>query len=113
MSKFLILIYDDEAWLTDETVSAKLMDGHNSFAEKYGPKITGGSALQGVATATSVRPDGGAGFGVTDGPFIESKEVLGGYYLVEAADLDEAIEMAKAVPVNTGGLEVRPVMEMG
>ena len=57
-----------------------------------------------------MRPDGAGGFTVTDGPFVESKEALGGYYLVEAADLDEAIELAKQVPVLSGGLEVRPIM---
>jgi hypothetical protein len=46
---------------------------------------------------------------VTDGPFIETKEALGGYYLIEAADLDEAIGIAKQVPVRTGGVEVRPI----
>ena len=110
MSQFLILIYDDESWATDEAAGAKLMDGHNAFGATYGPKIAGGNALQPVATATTVRPDGAGGFTVTDGPFVASKEALGGYYLVEAADLDEAIEMAKAVPVLSGGLEVRPIM---
>lgn len=110
MSQFLILIYDDEAWLTDETVGAKLKEGHDAFGAANGPKLAGGAALKSVTTATTVRPDGAGGFTVTDGPFIESKEALGGYYLVEAADLDEAIAIAKQVPVNSGGLEVRPVM---
>jgi hypothetical protein len=57
-----------------------------------------------------VRSDGADGFTVTDGPFVETKEALGGYYLVEAADLDEAIELAKQVPSNFGALEVRPIM---
>ncbi|MDT4917804.1 MAG: hypothetical protein QOH89_2504, partial [Pseudonocardiales bacterium] len=61
-------------------------------------------------TATTVRPDGADGFTVTDGPFVETKEALGGYYLVEAADLDEAIALAKQIPVVSGGLEVRPIM---
>ena len=63
-----------------------------------------------MSTATTVRPDGDGGFTVTDGPFVETKEALGGYYLVEAADLDEAIELAKQVPVLDGGVEVRPIM---
>jgi hypothetical protein len=75
--------------------------------------VKGGEALQSVSTATTVRPDGAGGFTVTDGPFVESKEALGGYYLVEAADLDEAIELAKQVPVLNGGLEVRPIMVFG
>jgi hypothetical protein len=114
MSKYLILIYDDEAsWMNaSPDVAAQLLDAHNKFAENNGAKIEGGHALQSVTTATTLRPDGSGGFAVTDGPFIETKEALGGYYLIEAADLDEAIALAKQVPVvaPTGGLEVRPVM---
>ncbi|MGH8961348.1 MAG: YciI family protein [Jatrophihabitantaceae bacterium] len=114
MSQFLILIYDDEAaWMNaDEATSNRLMAGHNAFAENNGKAVVGGNALQSVTTATTVRPDGSGGFAVTDGPFVETKEALGGYYLVEAADLDEAIALAKQVPLagNVGGLEVRPIM---
>jgi hypothetical protein len=114
MSQYLILIYDEEkAWMdAAPDVQQRLMEGHNSFGEKYGEKIAGGNALQSVSTATTLRPDGSGGFTSTDGPFAETKEALGGYYLVEAADLDEAIEMAKKVPVAAAGagLEVRPVM---
>jgi hypothetical protein len=112
MSQFLILIYDNEAaWLdASADVSAKLMAGHTAFSENNEKAIQGGNALQSVTTATTVRPDGAGGFTVTDGPFVETKEALGGYYLVEAADLDEAIALAKQVPVVVGALEVRPIM---
>jgi hypothetical protein len=114
MSQYLILIYDEEAaWMEGgPDVQQRLMDGHNAFGEKNGEKIAGGNALQSVTTATTLRHDGSGGFTTTDGPFVETKEALGGYYLVEAADLDEAIEMAKQVPVvaASAGLEVRPVM---
>jgi hypothetical protein len=114
MSQYLILIYDDEAAWINATpeVGARLMEGHTKFGENNGEKILGGNALQSVTTATTLRPDGSGGFTVTDGPFVETKEALGGYYLVEAADLDEAIALAKQVPLaaNTGGLEVRPIM---
>jgi len=112
MSQFLILIYDDEdAWANAGPETAeRIMQGHNKFGENNGPAIKGGDALQPSTTATSIRPDGGGGFTVTDGPFVETKEALGGYYLVEAADLDEAIALAKQVPVVKGGLEVRPIM---
>lgn len=112
MSQFLILIYDDErAWMDAEpAVRQKLMDGHNAFAAKYGQAILGGNALESVSTATTLRRQGDDDFTVTDGPFVETKEALGGYYLVEAADLDAAIEMARQVPVVKGGLEVRPIM---
>lgn len=108
MSQFLILIYDDESAMKPESFDY-LMQGHNAFGEKNAAAIVGGNALQSVTTATSIRPDG-AGFSVTDGPFVESKEGLGGYYLVEAADLDEAIGLAKQIPVVAGGVEVRPIM---
>jgi hypothetical protein len=112
MSQFLILIYDDEnAWMNAEPgVAQKLMDGHNAFAQKYGAAVLGGNALESVTTATTLRRDGSDKFAVTDGPFAETKEALGGYYLVEAPDLDAAIEIARDVPVLQGGLEVRPIM---
>jgi hypothetical protein len=108
MSEYLILIYGDEApWETaGDELNQEVMAGHIAFAEKWGDKIKGGKALQPTHTATSIR-DGGA---VTDGAFAEAKEALGGYYLVEAADLDEAIAIAKDVPTAFGGVEVRPVV---
>jgi hypothetical protein len=112
MSQYLILIYDDEtAWQTaSDGQRESIHAGHARFAEGSGPAIVGGNALQPTGTATCVRPDGAGGFTVTDGPFAETKEALGGYYLVEAADLDEAIKLAKQVPVLSGVLEVRPIM---
>ena len=112
MSKFLILIYDKESAYAnaDQATMTRIMIEHNEFGTKNDSAVLGGNALEAVATAKSVRPDGNGGFAVTDGPFVETKEALGGYYLVEAADLDEAIELAKQVPVLEGGLEVRPIM---
>jgi hypothetical protein len=114
MSQYLILIYDEEAaWMnTTPEVQARLMEGHTKFGENNGSKIINGNALQSVTTATTLRPDGAGGLTTTDGPFVETKEALGGYYLVEAADLDEAISLARQVPLaaTTGGLEVRPIM---
>jgi hypothetical protein len=112
MSQYLILIYDDEtAWETaGEETGNRIMAGHQTFGEKNAEALVGGNALQPTASATSVRPDGADGFTVTDGPFVETKEALGGYYLVEAADLDEAIALAKQIPVVAGGFEVRPIM---
>ncbi|MFN2561547.1 MAG: YciI family protein [Jatrophihabitans sp.] len=112
MSQYLILIYDNEAayerLTADENV--KMMDGHQQFGTKNADAIVGGNALQSVTTATTLRPDGADGFTITDGPFVETKEALGGYYVVEAPDLDAAIELAKQVPVFEGGLEIRPIM---
>jgi hypothetical protein len=115
MSQFLILIYDDETrWANvTEDESARIMAGHEKFGTENEKAIVAGNALQGTSTATTLRPDGAGGFTVTDGPFAETKEALGGYYLVEAADLDEAIALAKQVPVLSGCLEVRPIMVFG
>ena len=107
MAQYLVLIYGDPTYEAgdDDTV----MKGHMKFGEDHGAKIAGGHALQPVSTATSIRPDG-AGFSVTDGPFLETKEALGGYYLIEAADLDEAISISKDIPMPVGGVEIRPVV---
>jgi hypothetical protein len=84
-----------------------------AWYEKWGAtgKLDGGHQLQGVATAKTVRASG-----VTDGPFIETKEVLGGYSVVDADSIDEAVDIAKTWPgVDRGWItvEVRPVIEMG
>ncbi|HKC29709.1 MAG TPA: YciI family protein, partial [Jatrophihabitans sp.] len=88
MSQYLIMIYDNEAsWenASPETAS-RILAEHQAFGERNSDAVLGGNALQPTTTATTVRPDGGDGFTVTDGPFVETKEALGGYYLVEAAD---------------------------
>jgi hypothetical protein len=81
-----------------------------SFGETHGPSIRGGHGLQPTGTATTIRRDASGTATVTDGPFAETKEALGGYYLIEAPDLDAAIAIAKEVPARFGGVEVRPVM---
>ena len=111
MSEYLILIYEDEKAYAEggETVWREVMEAHNRFAEQVaerGAKLVGGNGLQPTSTATTVRGDV-----VTDGPFAETKEALGGYYLIEGADLDEALAIAKLCPARFGGVEVRPVME--
>jgi len=110
MTQYMILIYEDEASYESATpeVLGEVMQAHDVFTaqvEQHGAKIVGGEALQPTGTATSVR-----GSEVTDGPFVETKEVLGGYYLVEAPDLDTALAVAKLCPARFGGVEVRPVM---
>ena len=113
MSKYLILIYEDATGYAsaDEATWNEVMAGHNAFGASAAEAILGGNALQPTTTATTVRGDGTGGFTVTDGPFTETKEALGGYYLVEAADLDAAIALAKQVPAKFGCIEVRPIME--
>jgi len=106
MAEYLILIYGDEQKHAGggQELWDQLMQGHTKFAENNGAALRGGNALQDSTTATTIRGDV-----VTDGPFAETKEALGGYYLIEAKDLDEAIKIAKQVPHPHGGLEVRPV----
>ena len=111
MAEYLVLIYEDESAYERPAPGAvdQMMEGHRRFGERHGGAIRGGNALQPSGTATSLRSDGAGGFTITDGAFAETKEALGGYYLVEAADLDEAIAMAKEIPAPFGGVEVRPV----
>jgi hypothetical protein len=111
MAQYVILIYGDEQEFQNagQPLWDELSQGHSAFAEKHGPSIKSGNALQPAMTATTIRHDGDNAT-VTDGPFVETKEALGGYYVVEAKDLDEAIAIAKDVPAPFGGLEVRPVM---
>jgi hypothetical protein len=110
MAEYLVLIYGDEKAIeaAGQPLWDDLMKGHMAFGEKHGPSLKGGNALQSATTATSLRFEGDRAIS-TDGPFVETKEVLGGYYLVEANDLDEAIAIAKDIPAPFGGLEVRPV----
>lgn len=68
-----------------------------------------GASLMPTTTATTVRKSFGSAPAITDGPFAETKEQLGGFYLVRAADLDEALSLAAAVPVPVASIEVRPV----
>ena len=113
--KYLCLIYDDEKkW---ETMSKAEVDAYMGeyFAFTDGIKTSGhhlgGNALQPVQTATTVRLRNGK-LSTTDGPFAETKEQLGGYYLIEARDLNDALQVAQKIPsVRTGSIEVRPIQE--
>ena len=107
MSKYLVLIFQDEA-VTKQADGETISTNYQEFMQRRNGSLLSGAALQPTSTATSIRRDGSGGFSVTDGPFAESKEALGGYFLIEAADLDEALEIAKEVPAGVG-VEVRPV----
>jgi hypothetical protein len=112
MSEYLVLIYEDENAFAEagDAVAGPLLAAHTEFNTKHAASIKGGNALQSVSTGTTIRGDGAGSVTVTDGPFVETKEALAGYYLIEAADLDEAIAIASDVPAPHGGVEVRPVM---
>jgi hypothetical protein len=108
--QFLALIYSTEG--ADDVDWETLIQQYNEFGEKAGAAgvIVTGDALQPVSTATSVQLRNGKKI-VTDGPFAETKEQLGGYYLLDCKDLDEAVEWAAQIPsARYGTIEVRPVV---
>ena len=115
MSQYLILIYHDEAAAAEfeRARPGVTTAAHRSFMERNREVILGGNALQPTVTATTVRPDQGERFIITDAPFAETKEALGGYYLIDVANLDDALAVAKQVPSSFGCLEVRPVHQVG
>jgi hypothetical protein len=113
MAKYLLLIYGDEQQWDAMTPEQWEKHGaaHGAFAAAAADRVRAGEQLESATTATTLR---GAGDGVvtTDGPFLETKEVLGGFYLLEADDLDEAVRLASLLPeVRAGhsGVEIRPV----
>jgi hypothetical protein len=113
--KYLCLIYDDETiWSSMPREQADTMMGEyfafTNDIQKSGHYL-GGNALQPTQTATTVRVRNGK-LSSTDGPFAETKEQLGGYYLIEAKDLNEAIQVAGRIPsARFGSIEVRPIQE--
>jgi len=111
MAEYLVLIYEDEAsWAqAGPDTWNRVIKEHEAFGERNGTVLRGGHGLHPTETATVVRSDAVGGFTVIDGPFAETKEALTGYYVIEAADLDEAVGIAKQVPAQFGGVEVRPV----
>src|SRR3954464_13339039 len=99
----------------NETQEATNMDAWMSYTDEFQKtgKMLGGEALMPTATATSVRGKSGGGTLTTDGPFVETKETLGGYFLIDADNLDEAMAWAGKMPIfqTDGGVEIRPIME--
>jgi hypothetical protein len=112
--KYALLIYSGDAWETynnlPEEKQKAVMGEYLAIAQ--GPGVYGGEQLQPVDTATTVRVQEGQTL-TTDGPFADTKEVLGGFFLVEAADLDAALEIAARIPAARmgGAVEVRPIVE--
>lgn len=115
MPSYAALIYSaDVDWSAPE--HADEMVEYGAFAQAAAAVIRGGAALYQTSTATTVRVDGGKGGDVviSDGPYAETKEALTGFYLLECADLDEAIATAARIPAAwNGAVEVRPVIPMG
>jgi hypothetical protein len=115
VAQYLILIYEDEsAWDNADTETfGQIIRNHQEFNVNNAAVLRGGNALQPTTTASSLRREPSGRVTVTDGPFAETKEALGGYYVIEAADLDEALAIAKQVPAPFGGVEIRPVRTFG
>jgi hypothetical protein len=113
--RYLLTIYGDESGWNDVTPeqSQAIMDAYNAFGRRAQDAgvLLGGEGLQPTSTATTVRLRGDETI-TSDGPFAETREQLGGYYLVDCADLDEAIGWATQIPgAQQGCVEVRPVMD--
>ena len=110
--KYVLLIYDPSdrfARLQKADFDRELAE-YRAFGKEFAPAIQGGHALQASTEATTVRVRDGKTL-TTDGPFAETKEQLGGYYLIEAKDRDEAVTIAAKIPgARFGSIEVRPVM---
>ena len=111
--KYMLLIYTDP--LAFDPDKAEAVHGeYAAFTQSIltSGELVAGDALQGSDTATTVRVRNGKASS-TDGPFAETKEVLGGYYIVDVNDLDRALELAAQIPdARTASIEVRPVLEM-
>jgi hypothetical protein len=109
----MLLIYEDERVYGDKSDSPEMRsitERHMALVGELGAARISAAGLQRTATATTVRTEGGKQV-IHDGPFAETKEQLGGYYLIEAPDLDAAIAIAKRVPLRfDGSIEVRPLI---
>jgi hypothetical protein len=113
--KYLLALIGEEGGMEDaspEEMKA-VMDRWSDYSKQTVEKgaFIAGEGLQPSETASTVRIEEGKEPTVTDGPFAESKEQLGGFYLLECKDLDEALEYAKRIPMQDGWVEVRPVMD--
>jgi hypothetical protein len=112
--EYMILIHGVESFDGPAPGSPEFMEmmggwmAYNQKLIEAGGWIAGAS-LQPTPTATTVRKTHGGAATVVDGPFAETKEQFGGFYLISAKDLDEALEWAKAIPVEVGSIEVRPI----
>jgi hypothetical protein len=112
--KYMLMIFTDPAAWTDPAAVQTMHGEYMKFTESIieSGELVSGEALQGTDTATAVQVRDGK-VSTTDGPFIETKEFLGGYYVVDVKDLDRAIELASQIPDSRSGtVEVRPVMDV-
>ncbi|HEY4189432.1 MAG TPA: YciI family protein [Candidatus Limnocylindrales bacterium] len=114
MAKYLVLIYGNaQAWadLPAEWHAANAAR-HQALIASAGSSILGVNELEPASNAVSIRADPSGNPSITKGPFLDTPETVGGYYLLDAADLDEAIRLASRIPEATaahGGVEIRPI----
>jgi hypothetical protein len=118
MAKYLILIYgDDQQWAAmPPQEQQKLDEAHRAFSAGAGPAILDGQELEPAPLATTLRTDPAGRITTTDGPFLETKEAVGGYYLIECSDLDQVIGLASRLYEASAchsGVEIRPVVDHG
>ncbi|OKK14281.1 hypothetical protein AMK16_31035 [Streptomyces sp. CB00455] len=109
MAQYAVFIYEAEIPGGWENAPKELLAAHEAFpgkVEELGGKILNGLALQPAGTAKAIR-----GGEVFDGPFAEAKQSLGGTFVLEARDIEHALEVAKVVPVHDGGVEIRPLFD--
>ena len=112
--QYMLLIYENESAYAEPEAFERILQAHTAFAGELGQAgvIRGGGGLKPVDTATTVRTRAG-GQAIHDGPFAETKEQLGGFYLIDVPDLDAALAWARKLPLAAdGSVEVRPLMEM-
>ena len=111
--KYALLIYEDENQYGPDKAGPRLQEmvaRHMAFTQELGAKRIGGAGLKASPTATTVHTRSGKKT-VHDGPFAEAREQLGGLYLVDVASLDDAIEIARRIPLaQDGAIEIRPVL---
>lgn len=109
--KYMLLIYENEAQYADPAALQAVIQKHQAFAGSVAGQMTSGAGLRETAAATTVRTRAGQ-HSLHDGPFAETKEQLGGFYIVDVPDLDAALEIARRVPLaSDGAIEVRPVLD--
>jgi hypothetical protein len=108
MTQYAVLMFERVA---PDDLPPEVMQAHMDLPKRIaeqGGRVVAGLALQPPETATAIR---GGGEHITDAPFIETKEVLGGIFVIEARDLDHALALAKMTPIVDGGVEVRPLID--
>lgn len=118
MAHYLVLIYGNEQHWDNATADEmrQIDAGHRAFRAKAGTAVLSAGQVAGTNTATTLRAGASGSPEVTDGPFLETKEIVGGYYVVDAADVDEVVALTSLLAEAThhhSGIEIRPLVNHG